>query len=113
MNDNQLLENFFQQARQQQIADQEFTDSVMQRLPQTAVHRKHSLMLSRLWTLACMLTAAVLFVVLGGWDILVSDLTTLAATFTAKYHPLSILAALVVLSWIGTAEAARRARYYI
>ena len=65
---NQLLEDFFKQAAQQQIEDNGFTERVMQNLPEakTDVVRK----LSRLWSLFCILIGVGLFFAFGGWQVL-------------------------------------------
>ena len=63
---NQLLEDFFKQAAQQQIEDNGFTERVMQNLPKTNTVRR----LSRLWSLFCILVGAGLFFAFGGWQVL-------------------------------------------
>ena len=59
--DEQLLNSFFQAARQQEIADDGFSDRVMQRLPATQqlhpVNSRRALRLSRIWTCGCWLLA--------------------------------------------------------
>ena len=66
--DNILLEDFFKQAAQQQIEDNGFTERVMQNLPETKTVTVRRL--SRLWSLFCILVAAVLFFANGGWQVL-------------------------------------------
>jgi len=66
--DNILLEEFFKQAAQQQIEDNGFTERVMQNLPETKTVTVRRL--SRLWSLFCILVAAVLFFANGGWQVL-------------------------------------------
>ena len=65
---NQILEDFFKQAAQQQIEDNGFTERVMQNLPDTksVMIRR----LSRLWSLFCILVGAGLFFAFGGWQVL-------------------------------------------
>ena len=63
---NQILEDFFKQAAQQQIEDNGFTERVMQNLPKTNTVRR----LSRLWSLFCILVGAGLFFAFGGWQVL-------------------------------------------
>ena len=63
---NQILEDFFKQAAQQQIEDNGFTERVMQNLPKTNTVRR----LSRLWSLFCILVGVGLFFAFGGWQVL-------------------------------------------
>ena len=63
---NQILEDFFKQAAQQQIEDNGFTERVMQNLPKTDTVRR----LSRLWSLFCILVGLGLFFAFGGWQVL-------------------------------------------
>ena len=63
---NQILEDFFKQAAQQQIEDNGFTERVMQNLPKTDTVRR----LSRLWSLFCILVGVGLFFAFGGWQLL-------------------------------------------
>ena len=63
---NQILEDLFKQAAQQQIEDNGFTERVMQNLPKTDTVRR----LSRLWSLFCILVGLGLFFAFGGWQVL-------------------------------------------
>ena len=63
---NQILEDFFKQAAQQQIEDNGFTERVMQNLPKTDTVRR----LSRLWSVFCVLVGLGLFFAFGGWQVL-------------------------------------------
>ena len=65
---NQLLEDFFKQAAQQQIEDNGFTERVMQQLPDAK--RDSVRRLSRLWSLFCILVGVGLFFAFGGWQVL-------------------------------------------
>ena len=65
---NQLLEDFFKQAVQQQIEDNGFTEQVMQQLPD--VRTDNVRRLSRLWSLFCILVGVGLFFAFGGWQVL-------------------------------------------
>ena len=62
-----LLKQLFEQAAQQQIEDNGFTERVMMNLPETSQERVRRL--SRLWTLFCGAVGIMLFFVLGGWQI--------------------------------------------
>ena len=63
---NQILEDLFRQAAQQQIEDNGFTERVMQNLPKTDTVRR----LSRLWSVFCVLVGLGLFFAFGGWQVL-------------------------------------------
>ena len=63
---NQILEDLFKQAAQQQIEDNGFTERVMQNLPKTDTVRR----LSRLWSVFCVLVGLGLFFAFGGWQVL-------------------------------------------
>ena len=76
-NEDKLIENLFQEAAQLQIADDGFTERVMERLPQNRVSTQW---LSRLWTLFCVVTAVVLFFLLDGWESLKNSLWYLVET---------------------------------
>ena len=65
---NQLLEDFFKQAAQQQIEDNGFTERVMQQLPDARTDNVRRL--SRLWSLFCILVGVGLFFAFGGWQVL-------------------------------------------
>ena len=65
---NQILEDFFKQAAQQQIEDNGFTERVMQQLPD--VRTDNVRRLSRLWSLFCILVGVGLFFAFGGWQVL-------------------------------------------
>ena len=67
---NQILEDFFKQAAQQQIEDNGFTERVMQQLPDARTDNVRRL--SRLWSLFCILVALGLFFAFGGWQVLQS-----------------------------------------
>ena len=65
---NQILEDFFKQAAQQQIEDNGFTERVMHNLPETKTDTVRRL--SRLWSLFCILVGVGLFFAFNGWQVL-------------------------------------------
>ena len=65
---NQILEDFFKQAAQQQIEDNGFTERAMQQLPDARTDNVRRL--SRLWSLFCILVGVGLFFAFGGWQVL-------------------------------------------
>lgn len=68
-NDNILIEQFFQEAAQQQIEDNGFSERVMAALPVRRIN-----WLSHLWTVFCMTVAAIVFVLTQGWTVVLSHL---------------------------------------
>lgn len=77
-NDNRLIERLFDEASRQQIADDGFTERVMDALPDSSAARVHRL--SLLWTWFCILTGGVLFFLLDGWAVLKSALLAIVST---------------------------------
>ena len=79
-NENILIERLFQEAAQQQIEDNGFTERVINSLPAgSASHR-----LSRLWTWFCIVLGVVLFWLLNGWEaLMVSSRMLLSSMVTA------------------------------
>lgn len=63
-----MLKQFFEQAAQQQIEDNGFTERVMMNLPEVSQSRARCY--TRLWTMFCVMTAAVIFWLSSGWDIM-------------------------------------------
>lgn len=112
MNDNELLESFFQSAREQQIDDNGFTERVMQRLPDSIAQHSKLQKLSWLWTTFCIVLAVLLFLKFIGWQTALTDLVVFIRTLPVVYRPTTILLSMLVLSWIGVVEVARRARFF-
>ena len=130
MTDNELLDSFFQSARETTISDNGFTERVMNRLPDTTA--SHQLRRrSRLWTFFCMAVAAALLLWLTDWsllqarwqallpDVLVfvftlpSHLTALLRTFVESTGLRNLLLLSVLLSGAGMSWAVGRARLYM
>jgi len=63
-----LLKQLFEQAAQQQIADNGFTERVMANLPKA--HSGRVRCLSRLWTLFCLVVALLIFWFSSGWPVI-------------------------------------------
>ena len=112
MTDNELLDSFFQPARQQQIADNGFTERVMDSLPEWQQSRSMT-RLSQLWTTFCVLFAAVLFFRFVGWQSLFVDLFVFVRTVPVNYDFTTLLLSLMVISWFGIGAVAHRARLYL
>ncbi len=100
-----LLQQFFSEAARQQIADDGFTERVMQQLPvrKPAVSRNFL----RLWTLACVAVYVVLFVVLDGWQLLLTHVEVLvrtALTGSITFNPMMAVAVVFGLLFVGVGE---------
>ena len=93
MEDNErLLQNFFCEAARTPVADDGFTNRVMQRLPQR-VNR-----FTQLWNVFCITVFVVLFVVFRGWESLMAQFEVMARTLAATSFSfnLSVLLSVVV-----------------
>ena len=75
MTNNELLEQLFAPARQMTVADNGFSDRVMERIPKRSTRT-----LSRLWTVFCVAVAGALFVVFDGIQLVANGLVTLLKT---------------------------------
>ena len=96
--DNDLLiKHFFQQAAQQQIADNGFTERVMQRLPQHTSLAARRTLLTRLWTASCIVVFAVLFVVFHGWELLTIQFEVMLQTLSVQTFSVNLLMVATVL----------------
>ncbi len=96
-----LLQQFFSEAASQQIADNGFTERVMERLP------LRTNWFVRIWNTVCILLFAVLFVVFRGWDLLVVQLEVLlrtAATQTFSVNLAMLFAIVFGLLFVGVGE---------
>ena len=101
-NDDLLLEQFFQPARQMELADDGFTRRVMHSLPE------RRLQLSRLWTAFCLAVGLLLFTLVGGWHMLLAWLLRLLTTMPTTGQVLQLWVAVVGVVLIGCAELLRR-----
>lgn len=106
MTDDQLLEKFFQTARQMEVADNGFSDRVMQHIP-----NERTLKLSRMWTAFCILVAVVIFVVFHGWDIIVYGLVMMVNTPPSSQQLLTYVASIGVIGLLALYEVIGRERY--
>ena len=110
MTDNELLENFFQPAREQQLSDDGFTERVMMQLPKVQARRQKAWRLSHLWTLFCVVLGLVVLFVFVGWQTLFTDIMVSLRTLPVDYHPSALLVALLGLCWLFIAEMLQRVR---
>ena len=106
--DNDLLiKQFFQQAAQQQIADNGFTERVMQRLPQHTSLAARRTLLTRLWTASCIVVFAMLFVVFHGWELLTIQFEVMLQTLSVQTFSVNLLmvaSVLFGLLFVGVGE---------
>ena len=106
MTDDELLEQLFQPMKEMQVADDGFTDRVMQQLPQRDVWR-----LSRLWTVFCIVVAVVLFVLMRGWEIVAYGLMMLVNTPPTSQQVLTFALSVGIVGLLALGETVSRVRY--
>ena len=92
-NDNKLLEQFFLEASQQEIADNGFSERVMEQLPQRQRSSRIFNVLSHLWTVFCVVFAVVVFVLSQGWNTLVSYIMVALSHVEVFIHMLPVYSA--------------------
>ena len=108
--DERLLQQFFSEAANQKIADDGFTERVMQRIEaesklQTSAIRLQTL--TRLWTWFCIAVFAILFVVFHGWELLVVQFEVMLRTMATQSFSINLLMLFSVvfgLLFVGTGE---------
>lgn len=103
--DDALLEQFFAPAREQQMADNGFTERVMHRLPDRAMQ------LSRLWTLCCLVVGIVFigaFLLLQGWLPVVLWLNNIVHESFVHVRPLPLFLTMGALCSLAVTELANR-----
>ena len=104
--DEQLLERFFQSAREMEVADNGFSDRVMRQVP-----RSNTQLLSHLWTAFCLVVATVLFVLMRGWEPVVDGLLTLLSTPPTSHNLLMLMVSMGVVGLLATVEIIHRERF--
>lgn len=102
MNDreNGLLDDFFREAAQLQIADDGFSERVMGSLPTRRTAPETVRRLSRLWTLFCVVVGGSLLLAFGGWEALKDGIGSLCGTLLSGLasYLVTILTGLEVLT---------------
>ena len=102
INDNdRLLQQFFSEAASQQIADNGFTERVMQRLPM----RMNWFV--RIWNTVCIGLFAVLFIVFRGWELLAVQFEVMLRTMSTQTFSINLLMLFSVifgLLFVGVGE---------
>ena len=93
MEDNErLLQNFFSEAASTPIADDGFTNRLMQRLPQRVNW------FTRLWNILCITVFAVLFVAFRGWESLMAQFEVMTRTLAAESFSINLSVLLSVVA---------------
>ena len=105
MTDEELVRQAFLKARRLQLADDGFTERVMQQLPAHDATRR-----SRLWTLFCVTAFVVLFVCLGGWQLMADTLQRLALHQPSWLQVLTLPIAAAVVGLLSVDDLLRRQR---
>ena len=109
-NDERLLQQFFSEAAGQHIADNGFTERVMQRIAsehQTQTSHARLQLFSRLWTPFCIAVFAVLFVVSRGWELLAVQFEVMLRTMATQSLSINLMMLFSVvfgLLFVGTGE---------
>ena len=96
-----LLQQFFSEAASQQIADDGFTERVMQRLP------SRMNWFVRIWNTVCIGLFAVLFIVFRGWELLAVQLEVMLRTMSTHSFSINLLMLFSVifgLLFVGVGE---------
>lgn len=95
--DNELIERYFKAAAMQEIADNGFSDRVMNSLePKPMASR----LWSRLWTLFCILLWIVGFVVVDGWTTVQTGIEVFLTTLTTADVHLTPWTLLLMLAFV-------------
>ena len=108
--DERLLQQFFSEAANQKIADDGFTERVMQRIEaesklQTSAIRLQTL--TRLWTIFCVSVFAILFVVFRGWELLAVQFEVMLRTMATQSFSINLMMLFTVvfgLLFVGVGE---------
>ena len=127
--DDRLLEHLLGEAARQEIADNGFSDRVMQRIagmeapaPSMVSCNAATQRLTRLWTLFCVAVGALLFYFVNGWEMLKGSLhvlfssvatslevfLTTAPTVELRLNPVAVLLLLVFLLVVLPYQTYRR-----
>ena len=115
MTDNELLEKFFRPARQMDIADNGFTDRVMEQIAAQDVRQTafDASRLSRLWTVFCVIVGVVLFVLMRGWEPIIYGLMMLINTPPTQQQMLTLFVSVVVVGLLAIGDIIGRERYSV
>jgi hypothetical protein len=114
MTDDKLLEEFFMPARNGVVADNGFTERVMNSLPAATHARDHrAALFSRLWTCLCVAVAAVLFFVIRGWEPIFNVIRVIITTPPTTSSMLMFLVSAAVVGFVLLGEVINHERSVI
>lgn len=101
MEDNErMLQQFFNDAARQQIDDNGFTERVMQRIEAEGELQTSDVKLrtfNRLWSIFCITTFVVLFIVFRGWELLAVHFEVMLRTFATQSFSINLMMIFSVL----------------
>jgi len=104
---DRLLQQFFSEAASQQIADDGFTERVMQHLP------SRMNWFVRIWNTVCIGLFVVLFIVFRGWELLAVQLEVMLRTMSTHSFSVNLLMVFTVifgLLFVGVGEVALKVK---
>lgn len=101
-----MLEQLFRPMKEMKVADNGFTERVMQQLPRRDVWH-----LSRMWTAFCLTVAVVLFVLLRGWELMAYGLLMMMNNMAVTKSNLVVVMVLALaFGLIALSDMVRRER---
>ena len=109
MTDDQLLEKLFQPARELTVADDGFTQRVMEQIPR----RQPTLLFSRLWTVFCIVVATLLFVAMNGWGLIALTAQQLVCMQPTQHTLLMLIVSATVVGTVIVGEVVNRERLQV
>ena len=105
-----LLQQFFSDAARQQIDDNGFTERVMQRIEAESKLQTSNVRLqtfNRLWSVFCIITFVVLFIVFRGWELLAVHFEVMLRTLATQSFSINLMMLFTVvfgLLFVGVGE---------
>lgn len=103
--DDILLEQFFQAARVEQLADNGFSHRVMMRLPERQQR------LSQIWTWGCVIVAVAVFIFIGGGQQVAAGIIRVLSSVHTTTQLLQLMVCGAVLTTLAAIEVMRRERF--
>lgn len=102
--DDLLLEQFFQPARSEQLADNGFSHRVVAAVAADSRAGLSLVWLSRLWTAACIVVAVGVFTYLDGWQKAVAGIAGMLSTMPTTTQLLHLMVCGAVLTTLAATE---------
>lgn len=100
-----LLEQFFQAARAEQLADDGFTHRVMMLLPERQER------LSHIWTAVCVVAALAVFTLIGGWHQVAAGIIHVLSSVPTTTQLLQLMVCGAVFTTLAAIELMRREEF--